>query len=137
MRTVLSFLLIFISFSGQLFAKTRTLSESMQLAADFFSSNILSTRSSQTPIYMAASSDILMSYRLESTSDIESFYIFNNGTEGFVIISGDDRMNTILGYSLDSPFQIDDLQDNIIEWLLAYDQEMRLLSTQQLKSGFA
>lgn len=55
--------------------------------------------------------------RGESFSD-ESYYIFSSvGSEGFVIVAGDDRSEAVLGYSLESRFDARDLPPNFVYWL--------------------
>ena len=50
----------------------------------------------------------------------EPFYVFNaEGGSGFVIVSGDDRIAPILGYSNSSRFDADDMPANMRLWLEA------------------
>lgn len=62
----------------------------------------------------------LVSYGNNTRSGNKPYYIFNadNG-EGFSIVSGDDRLPEILGYSLTGTFDKDNLPPQL-EWLLSY-----------------
>ena len=64
------------------------------------------------------SSDQLTPYELPLTIDAgNSLYIFNIGTNGFVIVSADDRCYPILGYSMNGAFDIDKAPTNMLSWL--------------------
>ncbi|MBQ6279069.1 MAG: C10 family peptidase, partial [Muribaculaceae bacterium] len=57
-----------------------------------------------------------------------AFYIFNVGNnQGFVIVSGDDRINPILGYSYDGHFDEAKAPVNMKNWLNDYAQQIALL----------
>ena len=53
------------------------------------------------------------------------YYIFNVGNdEGFVIVSGDDRTEQILGYSDSGSFDEENMPEPLKEWLDGYAKEM-------------
>ena len=52
------------------------------------------------------------------------FYVFNTTGAGFVIVSADDRLKPVLGYSDTGSFVIDGLPENIKSWLQFYADEM-------------
>ena len=54
----------------------------------------------------------------------EVFYVFNTAGYGFVIVSADDRLKPVLGYSDTGSFVIDGLPENIKNWLQFYADEM-------------
>jgi len=51
------------------------------------------------------------------SSATEPFYIFNSSKGGFVIISGDDSVEPVIGYSEQGEFVTKDMPDNIKWWL--------------------
>ena len=54
------------------------------------------------------------------------YYVFNAGqNEGFVIVSGDDRAVTILGYSDKGSFDVDQIPSNMAAWLEGYEAQIR------------
>ena len=56
------------------------------------------------------------------------FYVFNDeGGRGFVIVSGDDRTQPILGYADSGSLDADSLPDNLRSWLDGYAEQMALL----------
>ena len=57
-----------------------------------------------------------------------SFYVFNLGNnQGFVIVSGDDRTEEILGYSESGSYDEDNMPENMRQWLQGYDREIRAI----------
>lgn len=69
--------------------------------------------------------------RAKATLDAqqELYYVFNRGeSEGFVIVSGDDRTLPVLGYTDNGEFDYNDLPDNMRWWLDGHEQELLMLS---------
>ena len=53
-----------------------------------------------------------------SSGDVSPYYIFNIGNrEGFVIVSGDDNAEPVLGYSDRGELDLDNMPANMAEWL--------------------
>ena len=76
------------------------------------------------------------------TIEESPIYVFN-ATEGeaFVIVSGDERTEEILGYGLESRFDEKKLSETMKEWLTEYasqinDLQMGRLKATPLKSSF-
>ena len=60
----------------------------------------------------------------------EEFYIFNaEDKKGFVIVSGDDRTESILGYSDTGCLDLDNLPPNLKGWLEGYSKQIKVLET--------
>ena len=56
------------------------------------------------------------------------YYVFNAGqNEGFVIVSGDDRAVTVLGYSDKGSFDVDQIPSNMAAWLAGYEAQIKAL----------
>ena len=56
-------------------------------------------------------------------SDFSNFYVF--GTENsFVIISADDCVQPVLGYSTENPFGTEKMPENLYWWLKGYDEQI-------------
>lgn len=59
----------------------------------------------------------------------KKMYIFGlDGTKGFVIISADDRVAPILGYSLTNAFSTKDMPEHIHKWLNDYEKQIDWLT---------
>ena len=64
-------------------------------------------------------------------ASFNNFYVFGNNN-CFVIVSADDRVTPILGYSTENGFCLSDMPENIFSWLKAYDEEVTTAVTQHL-----
>lgn len=66
--------------------------------------------------------------RSDDSSEGEPFYIFNADDDaGFVIVSGDNRTESILGYSDRGNINIDNMPENLRYWLEDYAQQINSL----------
>ena len=108
-------LLLFLSllFSVLSFGKDRTSAEALVLAKQFLdNSKQVSLRSSVEPQLVGTSSSLLDADVSTRGAVAPSFYVFNSG-ERSVIVSGDDRMQPILGYSDAGSFSVESLPENM------------------------
>ena len=63
-----------------------------------------------------------------STEDQAYFYVFNaDGGQGYVIVSGDDRTEKILGYCEEGSFNIDEQPENVRNFLQSYADKINYL----------
>lgn len=56
------------------------------------------------------------------------FYVFNNTSDGFVIVAGDDNVLPILGYSDNSAFDPGNIPPNVAKWMEGYKSQIRYVS---------
>ena len=62
------------------------------------------------------------------------YYIFNaEGNGGFVIISGDDRTDAVLGYADEGNIDLDHMPENMKAWLEGYAQQIEILANQNVQ----
>ena len=58
----------------------------------------------------------------------QSLYVFNaEGGRGFVVVSGDDRTDAILGYTLEGSYDEADMPPAFMEWLAQMEAEIKAL----------
>src|SRR6185295_9428566 len=58
-------------------------------------------------------------------TEIVDFYVFNiSPSKGFVIVSGDDNVSPILGYSYESLFDPNNISHEVAKWLEGYKKEI-------------
>ena len=70
---------------------------------------------------------ILTDARADSLSDAY-YYIFNAGNDqGYVIVSGDDRTEQILGYTDHGTFDAQNIPENMRSWLQLYADQIKFL----------
>ncbi len=60
-----------------------------------------------------------------STATNASYYVFANNSKGYVIVSGDDVMPEVVGYSTDGTYDESQLPDNYVAFLKAYDATVK------------
>ena len=71
---------------------------------------------------------VALSNKMLKAGNLEAFYIFNVGNnQGFVIVSGDDRINPILGYSDEGFFDEAKAPENMKNMLNEYAQQISML----------
>lgn len=62
-----------------------------------------------------------------------AYYAFNFGeSDGFIIISGDDALTEVVGYSYDGHFDESDMPANLKQWLSDYSEYVRLVRSSEL-----
>lgn len=56
-------------------------------------------------------------------ANVADYYVFNAGNDkGFVIVSGDDSLTELIGYSDSGSFSTDNMPDNLKNWLATYSE---------------
>ena len=58
------------------------------------------------------------------SSSSTAFFIFNISNSGFIIISGDDKVYPILGYSFTNALNMNDLPPALSQWLDNYNEQI-------------
>ncbi len=109
--------------SSLVYAGPVSRSQAQQIAAQFLTSHIQGHRS--------ASAAQLHANALFNAIDEQGqpyLYVVSNGDEGgYVIVSGDDRMRQVVGYSATGTFSEQDIPSNMRAWLQGYVNEMKYL----------
>ena len=68
------------------------------------------------------------------TEEEAYYYVFNAGNNGgYVIVSGDDRVEPILGYVEQGSFDPEQIPDNMRAWLEGYEEEIKYVIDNDLK----
>ena len=63
-----------------------------------------------------------------SNQEYESLYLFNaSDGQGFVVVSGDDRTEPILGYSTSGSIDLDNIPENMRSWLQQYAEQIEYI----------
>jgi hypothetical protein len=64
--------------------------------------------------------------RVSQTNETVYFYVFGTeNNDGFVIVSGDDRVIPVLGYSDTNGFNVDNMPENLKWWLGEYAKQIQ------------
>lgn len=113
-----------------LFAKSRTPDEVFAIAQNHFQSRTVNlTRADVTPVLIASSRQLFGNADTRVEVADEAFFIFNAGQQRFVIVSADDQMKPVLGYSDKGPFITESIPGQILSWLWMYVKEREALAS--------
>lgn len=118
------FLCLFVLFVGsiQLWAASVNEEQARKIAANF-TRVIPSLRSAAKD-----AGELTTAYVSLRNDGLSRFYVFNRGkSNGFVIVSGDDRAEAVLGYTDNGSFDIDNIPPNMKWWLNEYANQMDAL----------
>ena len=119
-----TFLFLFVSFLG--FSKQIDTDVASSIATKFIlRKQGVNKRSGITlKLHYTSSQEESVSNQKRNTVK-NNYYIFNfSDNKGFVIIAADDKVNPILGYSLEKAFDIAKAPSNVLGWLKRYDEEI-------------
>ena len=77
-----------------------------------------------------------VSKMIANQADASSFYVFNaQNDDGFVIISGDDATDEVLGFADQGTFQEEALPVNFVDWLKQLDAQMTMIRLGKVKAA--
>ena len=123
MRKSLLIFLQIIVFAMPLFAERVDEKTAQKVAETFLKSKMQGkTDLSLTPIAYA------------NRADFSNFYVFG-GENCFVIVSADDCVKPILGYSDENPFGTDAMPENVFSWLKDYDNQIQIAADSKLAAS--
>jgi len=107
-------------------AKSISPEEAAAIAKDFFVSKGNSAKGVSTLeiVNVTPKMSAKNSFYVESEDSAPAYYLFNDAA-GFVIVSGDDECNPIVGYSLDSKLQSDNLPPQLVWFLESYGNTVK------------
>lgn len=129
---ILSVLFVLASTNAQ--AQLITAQEAQEIANTFFSQAISHTRSASSPLVKVWDSSLLnVSTR---SADAPTFHVFapQDGV-GFVIVSGEQSNNPIIGYSLENGISsVDELPLGMVDYLSDIDREIRAVRARGVAS---
>src|SRR5574344_437426 len=83
-----------------------------------------------------SSADMQLAYTCKSSVDGDNcFYVFNRGSNGgYVILSADDNVKSLIGYTDSGTFDAANMSENLKSWLDGYTQQIDYAIKTNLKS---
>lgn len=117
-----------------LYSSPRSQEEVLKIANSLYSSNqegFYKSAPARELTLIGTSATLLDSRHYLQKQSEPAFYIYSDGAQSFVIVSGDDMMPEILGYSTENIFEIDNMPENIKSWLGYYADVYQHLSNIQ------
>ena len=119
-------LLLCILFSSMAFSNTIRLEDAKKRAIQFISSR-QKTQQNSARRPSSKTSHLLLAHQVMTSNDTPLFYVFNNEAGGFVIVSGDDTIEPILGFSDSGSFNVATMSSGLRDMLSIYKQEISKL----------
>lgn len=116
MRKSLLFLVALLSIFS-ISAKQVSEIEAALIATNFFKTPTRGITTMSVPM-------VSLAHEFKS-DDATLMYAFNNGTNGYVLVSGDDSTVPVLGYSDNGQFDYNSLPDNARSWFEMYGQMIK------------
>ena len=108
-------------------AKQITQQQARQQAAAFMQQHGMTVSAGATSM---AKSAVTGTTSATGTASCAAYYAFNDESgKGFVIISGDDRTDAVLGYSDSGTYNEDSLPENMKAWLQGYVRQIRYIDS--------
>lgn len=125
MNKKLFFSVLLSMFSIVLFAKPISENTAKKVGANFLIS--------KTSV-LATMEELSMVYSMKNHTQTPYFYVFNIANKGFVIVSGDDEVLPILGYSEEGVFILDNIAPEVLKWLENYKDQIRYVIENNIKA---
>ena len=100
--------------------------QAQQQAAQFFQKKGKSF--SATPVFQ---------HKMKAQGQEENayYYVFNaDDNQGFVVMSGDDRTDAVLGYADEGTFVVEDMPENLRAWLEGYADQIKWMDEHNYKA---
>ena len=119
------FSFIFMFFiATNIFAAPININTAKQVAQNF-------CKGKMTNAVKAESVNLIYSQTIENQDVV--FYVFSIEPKGFVIVSADDRVMPILGYSTESNFSVLEIPNNVKWWLDSYKKKIKIVVGKDMK----
>lgn len=115
-------IMLFWAIVIQVIAAPVTVSEAQLVAEQFIAqqSSILNAPSPRV------NQSLTLAYSAPVMNGEVDYYVFNRGADdGFIVVSGDDSVLSVLGYSENGSFDYSDMPDNMRWWLGEYQREIQ------------
>ncbi|MEI6576379.1 MAG: C10 family peptidase [Bacteroidota bacterium] len=105
-----------------------------QLTAEKAAKNFLYERLNQTNT--VSYKDIVVStVYTEVSNDVPVYYAINFRDGGFVVITAEDNVKPVIGFSPDGFFKTENLNDNIKDWMAGVTDQVKACREQNLKAN--
>ncbi|MDR1112242.1 MAG: C10 family peptidase, partial [Bacteroidales bacterium] len=125
MKRIFSFLFA-LALMANMFAKPIDVNTARTVATNFLAAHATAAQRNFSTLELVYTVEATVSsQKADDMSDASYFYVFNAGSEAFVIIAGDNRVTPILGYSDGNTFKTENMPPNLRKWLEGYKNEIR------------
>ncbi|MBR5688555.1 MAG: C10 family peptidase [Prevotella sp.] len=120
MKKVISLVMMLVS-ACALWAGPVDQQQALQTAQTYLSTHLTDSNAPQRRLRMAYQGADLQTANVEASN----LYVFNiNEHDGFIIVSGDDRTEAVLGYTQNGTFDPENIPANLRWWLDCYERQI-------------
>ena len=121
MRKKIQLLMVALVMASSIHAAEVTASQALSTAQQFVNQGATKFRSGK-------SATLKLAYEGRSTDGKPDYYVFNRGTDGgFVVVSGEDRVQPVWGYCDRGTFDYNKMPENVKAWFSEYQRQMQFL----------
>lgn len=108
------------------FAEPRGQEQALKIAEEFLGK--VQTRASGLELEMVWNGS-----ESRTRSESPAFFVFDNVSgPGYVIVSGDDKVIPVLGYSFENDFDTDNMPPHLVSWMDEIENQIRFVSSSSL-----
>lgn len=127
MKRILSLIILTLTFSIAANAAPRSAEEALKIAKRFVGSTPMLSHNKSAQLVLSQSIHAASKLRNGMTGEsIPAYYICTiNDTNGFVVVSGDDRFKEVLGYATSGNINNENLPEGLQYWLGFLAREMQ------------
>jgi len=135
MKKLVTFFLIAVTFISFAYGKKVDLNTAQTVARQFMAKKaVLGKLVTIRNISLAYTAVPTNMNKAPNGEPVVYYYVFNlNDTKGFVIISGDDIVEPILGYSNQGSFDAKNIPAHVAAWLKGYNDQIQYAIDQEMK----
>jgi hypothetical protein len=135
MKKIVILLMILVTFIGLAYGKKVDVNTALTVARQFMVNKAV-------PGILVNIRNLSLTYtsvpanapKAPSGESVAYYYVFNiNSTQGFVIVSGDDVVEPILGYSNQKSFDPDHIPAHVAAWLKGYEDQIQFAIDRQMQ----
>ncbi|MBU0488473.1 MAG: C10 family peptidase [Bacteroidetes bacterium] len=129
MRKALTLILGIALLAGNISGKPVSEFHAAQIATNFFHSQYFN-------VFGHKSDAVINSTSIKQAKGVPVHFIFTFSQGGFIIVSGDDRIFPILGYSFEDPINPDQLPAGLNDWLGLADEIIQKIQESDNTEGY-
>ena len=120
-KILFSINVLFVLLSVSSYAGNRSEQEAIDAAQQFYKQRFLSPNSLGGEVAVNA---LALSYKAVATNGGNYYYAFNRNGGGFIIVSGDDRTDAVIGYADEGSFDVNTIPDGMKDLLDSYKNQI-------------
>lgn len=136
MKQRILLIVLLIAYGTATFAKQVDENIAQQIGRNFLAAKTNSQQlKAATTLQMVYKASSKNNNALASQQPRTLFYVLNAGSDGFVIVAGDDNVSPILGYSDEGTFDPDKVPQNVAKWLEGYKTEIRYVIDKDIQAN--